>query len=975
MNNFAIKFNQKQLSALQHQTGPMLVVAGAGTGKTSILVGRLAYLVLKRNIPLNEILLLTFTEKAAGEIEERADRLLPYGYFESRIHTFHGLAEKILREFGLEIGLAADFKILNSPEQWVFLKKNLDQFNLNYYRPLGNPNKFIAELLKHFSRLKDENISCQEYLDYVEAVESNLDQRLSGQSLEGEATEVLRLKELAGAYQKYNQLLLDQAYLDFGDLITYCLLLFKQRPNLLSVWRQRCPYIMVDEFQDTNWAQYELIKILAQPNNNLLVVGDDDQAIYKFRGASLANIMQFKEDYPEAKEILLTDNYRSYQEILDQAYQSVKNNNPNRLEIKLGINKKLKSRIKPDKGEKLEFNYLANQADEIDLVAKKIKEKHKQTKANWSDFAILTRSNQVAEDFSRQFSRLGIPNQFMSLRGLYRKPIILDCLAYLRVLNDYHQGASLFRLLNLPLFNIDYSQLIEINRFARRHNLSLFESLQKIRAISNISQTAIVKIEKLVELLNKHGQLVKQGQTSQIFLAFVKESGLIENLDYDRDQEQFSCLNQFYNKIKKFEDNLAEAKLADFIDTLDLEIEAGDSGSLVLDFIDSDTVRIMTVHGAKGLEFEYVFLVGLIERKFPTDNRSDKISLPLELIKEKIDVSKDSHLEEERRLFYVAMTRAKKFLHLSAWQGTDQVREKKLSRFVIEAGFNEKKLKRSLKIKDQELIRAMTEKKLSSSVEQKLILPSRFSFSQLAAFSNCPLQYKLAFILKVPVSSDKASLIFGRVMHTVLYDFLQAFIIGGQANLFKKEVASQEHINWPRLKNIFKQRWLSQGYASQEEMKQYYKQGLAGLKKFYLQIKEKTPSILFLEKSFSFHLNNDIIKGTIDRIDKLADGRLEVIDYKTGQAKEKLEYKDKRQLILYQLFLEKNLKADIANLNYYYLQDGTNFSFVASDQEKNKLMTEIKEQIKAIKRKEFPAKPSWLCQYCDFKEICPWRQI
>jgi len=969
MDNLEIKYNQEQKKAVKHKDGAMLTVAGAGTGKTSVLIGRLANLCLNKQIPLNEILLLTFTEKAAGEMEERADRILPYGYFDSQIHTFHGFAEKVLREFALEIGLNPDFKLLNTTEQWIFFVKNISEFNLDYYRPLGSPNKFVSEILKHFSRLKDENINSQKYLEYVKEKQENFNKEI-----EVEEFEITRLNELAKAYEKYNQLLLDNNYLDFGDLILYCLKLFKERPNILALWQKRCRYIMVDEFQDTNWAQYELVKVLAKPDNNLLVVGDDDQAIYKFRGASLANIMQFKEDYPQAREVLLTDNYRSFQEILDKAYLLIKNNNPYRLEEKLGIDKQIKSKISDEPGKKVEFKNLPNALQEINQVTEKIKELHKKG-VNFSEISILARSNKVAEDYSSQLKKLGVPNQFISLRGLYRKDIIVSCLAYLRTLNDFHSPNSLFSLFSFDKFNIKYSQIVEINRFARRKNLSLFEALENVRQIPNLDKETVEKVESLVNLLKKHGQLVKDKQASKIFLEFIKESGLIESLDYDRDQEQFSYLNQFYKKIKNFEDNLKDAKLSDFIETLDLEMEAGDSGSLSLDFIDNETVKIMTIHGAKGLEFSYVFLVSLMERRFPSDNRKDKIELPADLIKEKIDTSKDRHIEEERRLFYVAMTRAKKCLYLSSWWGENEPRERKVSRFVLEAGFEPEKITLKNTLDKKELLEDLKEKKKDYSKNHDLVLPKRFSFSQLAAFDNCPLQYKFAFILKVPAPSDKASLIFGRVMHNVLYDFLLPLSMGGQANLFSKTPDLKEYINWKKLKDIYEKRFVSEGYSSKKEKQDYYNDGINSLKLFLEEIKNEKPSILYLEKDFSFKVNNDIIKGKIDRIDKNLDGSVDVIDYKTGNSKEKLAYKDKKQLIIYQLFLEKSLKLKVSNLSYYYLKDATWQTFKASEAEKIKVETEVIEQIKAIKKKEFIAKPSRLCQYCDFKEICPWRQI
>ncbi|HQB51009.1 MAG TPA: UvrD-helicase domain-containing protein, partial [bacterium] len=268
--DYLAELNSAQRQAVEHGTGPLLIIAGAGTGKTTVLVNRLLHLIMSGQAKPEQILLTTFTDKAASEMEERADRLLPYGYTDLWIQTFHSLGERLLRQHGLDIGLPTDFKLLNDTGQWILLRKNLDLLQLKYYRPLGNETKFLRDLIKHFSHLKDENIEPADYLEYVEGLEVV-------SSDEAQVMEIERLKELAQAYQVYNQLLLDNSYLDFGDLIRYTLKLFRQRPNILAQYRQQFRFVLVDEFQDTNWAQYELIKLLSAPDNNLTVVGDDDQ--------------------------------------------------------------------------------------------------------------------------------------------------------------------------------------------------------------------------------------------------------------------------------------------------------------------------------------------------------------------------------------------------------------------------------------------------------------------------------------------------------------------------------------------------------------------------------------------------------------------------------------------------------------------------------------------------------------------------
>lgn len=987
MINLLDNLNSAQKKAVTHLQGPLLLVAGAGTGKTTVLINRLAYLVLNKKYSTDNILLLTFTEKAAGEMEERADKILPYGYTDLWIHTFHGFSERILRDHSLEIGLNPDFKLLSETEQWVFVKKNLAAFSLDYYRPLGNPTKFISELLKHFSRLKDENINSAQYLKYAKKLIVEK---------EGDEEEQMKIKELAQAYDTYNKLLLEAGYLDFGDLITYTIKLFKERKNILQFYRNKFKYIMVDEFQDTNLAQYQLIKMLAAPANNLLVTGDDDQAIYKFRGASISNIMQFKEDYKEAKEVVLTDNYRSYQEILDVAYHFIQHNNPNRLEDKLKINKRLLAKIEkePTKFKVSPVNFLnfASLDDEVAFVVAKIKEIYQnenkeQNKVNWNDFAILVRANDTANAYVQELNRQGVPNQFMSWRGLYYKPIILDILAYFRLLDNYHESTALFRVLSMDSFFISHTDMVAINKWARRKTFSLYEALQNIEKIKEVSGASIKNSQKLLALIKEHSQLVKTSKPTKLFLHFVYDSNLLANLDRDKDLEQFSYLNQFYQKIKQLEESNSDLRLKDFLEAINLELEAGETGVLKLDFLDNDTVKVMTIHGAKGLEFKYVFIVNLVDKKFPTIAHSEKIAIPQALIKERVIADKNAHIEEERRLFYVALTRAKAAVFLTAAKDYGGVREKKPSSFLAEMGITQDTpVVAPVTIDNLQFIKDLKTELENKEQKPKVIdnyaLPTKFSFSQLAAFSTCPLQYKFAFVLKIPVASDKASFAFGRSLHTTLYNFLLPLLNDEkykQSSLFtekKDKIQKENLLSRARLNELYLKCWQSEGYQSKEEKELYFEKGKKVLNEFLSDYQKNQPlEIVFLEKNFTFKIGLDIIKGTIDRVDRLSDGTLEIIDYKTGGTKEKLSFVDKKQLILYQLFLEEYLQERVSKLTYYYLESGEKKSFRVEEKEKIKIKEQIKDEIAMIKKKDFSPSPSLRCRFCDFRDICEFRQV
>ena len=380
----------------------------------------------------------------------------------------------------------------------------------------------------------------------------------------------------------------------------------------------------------------------------------------------------------------------------------------------------------------------------------------------------------------------------------------------------------------------------------------------------------------------------------------------------------------------------------------------------------------------------------MVDKKFPTINRGEKISIPDPLVREKISPEADPatvHLEEERRLFYVALTRAKSGLYLTAAKDYGGIREKKASRFISELKIEEMSpatitlSERNEFLNDLHKLNSQPlELNLEKTAEEKYPLPDKFSFSQLAAYSNCPLQYKFAFILKVPVQSDKASLIFGRVLHNTLYNFLLPLLDERrQASLFlDAEIEKKEKnlLSEKRLMELYQEFWQPDGYNTKDERDKYQAKGRAILQSFWQTFQAGTkPDVMFLEKKFSFRVGSDIIKGTIDRVDKLPDGTLEIIDYKTGQEKTSLQFMDKRQLILYQLFLEEFLGIKVGLLSFYYLESGRKESFTATEKEFTKLKLEIEKQVTAIKHRQFAPTPSPMCKYCDFRDICEFRQV
>ncbi|MFQ6109934.1 MAG: ATP-dependent helicase, partial [Candidatus Aminicenantales bacterium] len=332
--------NPAQREAVTHGEGPLLIIAGAGTGKTKVITHRIAYLIASKKARPEEILAVTFTEKAANEMEERVDVLIPYSYSFVEISTFNSFGERVLRNYGIELGYPPDFVLLDEVEQAIFFRENLFRFPLEYYRPLSYPTKYIQDLLAAIRRLKQEDIGPEEYKVYSQ----NLVKKAAD---DVEREKALKHLEMANVYAKYQDLMKKENKIDFEDQVWLVLELFRKRPSILREFQEKYKYILVDEFQDTNFAQFELIKELAVPHRNVTVVADDDQSIYKFRGAAISNVLHFRKAYTDAEIIVLTENYRSTQEILDASYRLIRHNDPERLEVREGFDKRLQSNKPP----------------------------------------------------------------------------------------------------------------------------------------------------------------------------------------------------------------------------------------------------------------------------------------------------------------------------------------------------------------------------------------------------------------------------------------------------------------------------------------------------------------------------------------------------------------------------------------------------------------------------------------------------
>ncbi|OQB09133.1 MAG: ATP-dependent DNA helicase PcrA [Parcubacteria group bacterium ADurb.Bin216] len=1001
------KLNEKQKEAVRFGLGPMMAVAGAGTGKTTVLTNRIIHLIERKGVKPEEILALTFTEKAAQEMQDRVESMLPFGYYDFWISTFHSFADKTLKNHGLSIGIPTDYRLLEQTGSWILMRKNFNRFSfLKEYRPLGNPTKFIHALISHFSHCKTEGIYPENYIEYAESLGDLSNVTPGKKKKKGEDEESLliaeraRIEEIAKAYEAYQQLLLDNSCLDFGDLINYAIRLFEKRPDVLNKLRKQFKYVLVDEFQDTNWSQYEMVKQIASPANNINVFADDDQSIFSFQGASFNNVLRFKKDYPNSKDIVLVENYRSPQNVLDLAYRFIQYNNPNRLEyqlneieelkkkaeergVDLGSFKKIDKRlISPKKEEGIvELLSFETADEEITGVINKIWEiKEMDEEAIFSDFAILTRTNESADHFSRAMDRAGIPYQFYSSKGLYTHPLVLDLISYFKVLIEPYDSGSFYRILRMLPLDLSPENVAKITQYSNKKGMPIFEAIQQEELLSSIPQENRERLSSLIASIRKHYQISREKNVAEVFVNMLEDLGYTATLAAATEENlhNWEIIYQFYERIKGFENSNVDGKLISFVEQMQMELDSGEDGSFRVSLDDdTDAVRIMTVHSSKGLEFDYVFVTNLVHRKFPSDQKREPIEIPDKLVKEVLPEG-DAHLQEERRLFYVALTRARKGLFLTWASDYGGKTLKKPSRFLIESkmiseeALEKQKLSRNTGFCFNRNFNFKLESNETGGNDGlKRFLPDHFSFSQLASFENCPLQYKFMHILKIPVKG-KSNFSFGKTIHNSLHCFTQKSCLENDSSQGKCPDLKE-------LLDIYKKEWINDWYEDKAEQEKFFEKGKEILERFYNDFTVNNPKIFrfddapALEKTFSLKIDGENLIGAIDRIDDLGGG-VEIIDYKTGNPKTSLGTDERFQLLIYHLAAKKIFDLEVKKLTFHYIEDGSRFSFEPKEGEEEKTEDKISKIMSKIRRSNYKPTAGWHCQFCDFKNICSHRK-
>jgi DNA helicase-2/ATP-dependent DNA helicase PcrA len=988
--------NPEQKRAVETTEGPILIIAGAGSGKTGVITKKIAYLV-ESGVPQENILALTFTDKAATEMLNRVNELI--GSTEDIIiTTFHSFCKELIEDNILELKMNSPLKVIEDTAQLVWFIKNIDSFNLEFIKVGFKPITLVEELRKIISKFKDEFVTIEKLQGYID--------RKSNEKLDEEGMErLLTLKDILKAYKFYEEYKTKNNLVDFGDMLTKIYELLNARPTILKKYQERFRYILIDEFQDTNFIQLQIINLIAKKHQNLTVVGDDDQSIYRFRGAYLTNITEFRETYPKNKEIILEQNYRSTKNILSVANKLI-SNKPDRFVKKLFTER--------EEGEKVIVSELANEEEQSQFILGEVQCLLKNYERK--DIAILVRRKKDAQPIIDAFDKHKIPYEFVGNSDFFREPLIKDVVSFIKIAADpIGSDIEIVRILQRKQSSIRPVEVKRFTRHAYKNKLSFYETLDNLKEIE-VDQGKFNSIKEKLNLIVSEKNRVNLPALVYKVLFEIDFYRYEINLD---NKKNISLLNQFYTFTLDYFNLYRDSELDDFIDFINyasnFEIKTETEA-------ESNVLQVMTIHTAKGKQFPVVFVPDLAANRLPTRYRSDKFEIPKELLNGVTDEfdERELHLQEERRLFYVSITRAKERLYISyAKRYGDNKRDTKPSQFLDEIDYRKNPnilfitpktdqisikedsvkglirqqyiqeiisdlhrndyskilpkimLLEKLEGKDPKSIvkniseldyDAILKQIADGEIKEEKIIEEEltFSASQFNTYSRCPRIYKYNYVYRIP-TLPKPYFDLGGTVHNVIEELSKKIMNGEKIDL---ELATQ----------YLDAYWKSSGYSTELEEKQAKEDAIEILDTFIKEQEKMKTKIVDTEKRFTIMLDGNSISGFIDRIDK--DGEDYIIwDYKTS--KTPISENDLRkdfQLLIYDMAVQELFGKRPKQVGLWFLRPNKKIVIEPKDEDIQKIKEEILETIKCIMDEDFTPKPGWECGNCDYVLLCDERE-
>jgi len=1012
MSELLRDLNDEQRKAVEHLDGPLFVFAGPGTGKTRVSTRKLAYLVREKGYRAGEILALTFSNKAAGEMEGRVRELLP-GVPDVRIQTFHSFCNEVVSENALDLGVNAGGPVFTDEHQRAFFLARMEEFGFEHLQIPPNPTDLAVLVADVIKRLKQENVGEKRLEEYLAKQEKALKKRApTGEIVKGkrrtpeqrkyeeESAALGDLKDLLKAYRAYEGFKGGRGLLDFGDMQMLALRLFEERPAVLEQYRERFRYLIVDEFQDTDFIQLRIIFALA-PEGNVTVVGDDDQSIYRFRGAYLTNMQEFEEHYraegKAVRTITLDLNHRCTQNIQNAASALIEHN-PERKEKIL--------RTEKGAGEKVSYRAYLTDEDQAVGFLRELEALHKGG-AKWEDIAILVRRRVDAVPIVNLLERTGIPFELIGSKAYFDDPVMVAVVAYLRVLEDPNGRApALAQIMHRPVHGILPGEIQKLGRHARNKEATLWEALGSLDGYPGDREHLArfrAELDRLFEVKGQKGfvELVRSLLFGKDFFQAEVVSG---------DQNNIRSLNRFLRLAQEYRQIYPDAGLGEFLayvrllSDLGMEEEAVEPGK--------GMVHLLTVHGSKGMEFPYVFIPCVSEDKFPSRYKQHKLEIPAELADGIPPEGEpgELHLHDERRLLYVALTRAEEraFLGHCVRYG-DRKTDSQPSRFLDEMGdtLDRKAVKESLEA-PHEVSRTVEEavrkhvlvsiargewqeavdglaalgklrqddvsalkfdgkldvdglvKRLNIRKNEPLAVHARkaeYSPSKLDNYEKCPRQYWFSYVLEIP-GEGKTFFELGTTVHKALEQVADRLRKG-------------EPVSEAKALEMLKAVWRHSVYDSKAAEKKDWDDAVEMVKDFMARQAGRKGRILDLETWIELDLEGRKLRGRVDRIDEI-DGELEVLDYKTSQTPDKIEdLKQDFQVCLYKLGVEKLKGRKVRRVGMWYLRKDDTRLVELTDEEAEAVRKRAVEVILAIEAGKFEPKPEYRgCMHCDFQALC-----
>jgi ATP-dependent DNA helicase UvrD/PcrA len=1001
--------NEEQRQAVEHGEGPLLIVAGAGTGKTRVIVEKVGHLLRSvQGIRPENILALTFTDKAAGEMQQRAAKLYGEPARGCLFSTFHSFCYRLLTQ---DFDGEARWKAIDKYDHWIFLRRNLESLDLDHYFRASEPGRFLHDLLEFCSRCQDNLVSPSDFLAYVERLAAKSLSAPSAPSTKPpskakagakskatitEEEEIRRLQEVARVFARSEELQEQNGLLSFGAMISRAVAQLKSSPDLLQRLQRRYRYILVDEFQDTNWAQIELLRLLAGDHKNLTVVGDKKQAIYHFRGASRASFELFKKTFSQhARAVPLKENYRSTKSILAVANLAISHSSeyyePDENLVTLNA-----------AGQQVKVWEFAGEHEQAEFLAREMARQVKAGEAaDYSDFAVLYRAHRHRNLLVRALRRHGVPFSIRKL-AINNLPPVRDLVALLRSIGDPKDSVSLLRVMagmaHAP-WKIESGLLLELCRTAYGQRMALSEVIEPgtapeasaspgavSDAVRNIAPAlGAPGLGKFIEFLRRYREIAKDQRLGGWLTELRMEANLFAGpeetpawnaflsfvLDWDKEKSATGLLGEFLEYFGYFEEaggtmTLPDEEAATASQERDSAGMAAPSPSERALSASSarqaklweerplGKVQLMTVHGAKGLEFEKVFLLQMVRGAFPTRRHSPLISFPVELLKGPPPEG-DPHTEEERRLFYVALTRAKSSLTLCTVSNAKQHPS-----VFLEQLWNSNCPELEWKTippcgapGERMEIPAFAAAAVSRAGDGLAL-----SVSALETYLECPLKYFYGHLCRVPVVSS-AALRFGSIMHDAIKQ-----LIGTLA-------APPQSIDAQSLESILRAHWSPAGFTDPVQERKYWEMGLEQLQGVSRAFSAKPFELLYQEKPFEFLCAGSKITGRIDQINRVSGKEVELIEYKTGRPRTLKDAQKSLQLTIYARACREVLGLDPVSLVLYNLATQEELRTQRGPEDFGELEETLSETSAGIAAGRFSPSRGFHCAYCDFRPICP----